>query len=196
MGRKSMTFRMNSPDVKAILALAREGDYAHPGEEDANALVAETLSGVSIRRAIDVGCGRGATADWFRRHVCEMVVGVDIDEASIDYARQKHPQVRFFQGDVMQLSKIVLGPFDLAYLFSSFYAFPDQMRALREIRAVCDVGAHLLVFEYTQASGCRLPAALGSEIGRPIVSETFPAMLKEAGWELISDVDLTSHFVR
>ncbi len=188
-------FRMNSPEGKTILALVREGDYAHPGEEDANALVAETLSGAPIRRAIDVGCGRGGTADWFRRHVCAMVVGVDIDAASIDYARRKYPQVQFLQGDVMKLSTIAQGPFDLAYLFSSFYAFPDQMRALREIRAVCDAGAYLFVFDYTLTNGCQLPAALGSEIGRPIDPGTFPTMLKEAGWELISEVDLTDRFV-
>jgi ubiquinone/menaquinone biosynthesis C-methylase UbiE len=191
-----MTFRMNSPEGKAILALVREGDYAHPGEEDANALVAETLSGVSIRRAIDVGCGRGGTADWFHRHVCAMVVGVDIDAASVDYARQKYPQVQFLQGDVMQLSKIAQGSFDLAYLFSSFYAFPDQMGALREIRVLCNPGAHLLVFDYTQTEGCQLPAALGIEIGRPIVPGTFPSMLKETGWDMIYEIYLTNHFVR
>jgi hypothetical protein len=30
-----MTFKMNSPEGKAILALVRDGDYAHPGEEEA-----------------------------------------------------------------------------------------------------------------------------------------------------------------
>jgi SAM-dependent methyltransferase len=190
-----MTFRMNSPEGKAILALVREGDYAHPGEEEAIALVADTLSGASIRRAIDVGCGRGGTADWFRRHGCAMVVGVDIDAASVDYARQRYPQVQFFRGDVAQLRNIVQGPFDLAYLFSSFYAFPEPLDALREIRAICNMGSHLLVFDYTRANDSRLPSALGSEIGRPIVLETFPQMLKEAGWDLISQTDLTDHFI-
>jgi SAM-dependent methyltransferase len=187
---------MNSPEGKAILALVRDGDYAHPGEEEANALVADTLSGASIRRAIDVGCGRGGTADWFNRHGFAMVVGLDIDAASVEYARQKYPQVHFLQGDVAQLSQIEQGPFDLAYLFSSFYAFPDQMHALREIRAICYAGGHLLVFDYTRSDGCQLPAALGNEIGRPIVPGLFSSMLKQAEWDLISEVDLTKHFVR
>jgi SAM-dependent methyltransferase len=190
-----MAFRLNSPEAKAILALVREGDYAHPGEEDANACVAEVLSGATIGRALDVGCGRGGTADWFRRDVCASVVGVDIDAASIDYARGQYPQIEFLQGDVAHLSRVVKGPFDLACLFSTFYAFADQPGALREIRALCDTGAHLVVFDYTRPKDGRLPAALGSEIGRPIVAGTFSAMLKETGWNLVSEIDLTRRFV-
>jgi SAM-dependent methyltransferase len=190
-----MKFRLNSPEGKAILALVREGDYAHPGEEDAIACAAETLSGVSIQRAIDVGCGRGGTAHWFHRHGSAKVVGVDIDAASVEYARQTYPQVRFYQGDVAHLNRIVKGPFDLACLFSAFYAFVDQMGALREIRALCNPGAQLLVFDYTRATDCRPPEALGGEIGSPIVLETFPSMLKQAGWDLISEIDLTGRFV-
>jgi hypothetical protein len=60
-----MRFRMNSPQGKSILSRIRGGDYAHPGEEDAIVQIAQKLPRASIRRLLDVGCGRGGTAEWF-----------------------------------------------------------------------------------------------------------------------------------
>ena len=94
-----MRFRLNSPQGKAILAMVRGGDYAHPGEEQAIAQVAQELPRAAIRRLLDVGCGRGGTADWFHRHEWGTVVGVDIDSASVDYAQQQYPGVEFVQAE-------------------------------------------------------------------------------------------------
>ena len=60
-------------------------------------------------------------------------------------------------------------PFDLAYLFNSFYTFPDQAGALSHIRKACCEGARLVIFDYTRPSGRKLPTELGLQIGRPIV---------------------------
>src|SRR5450759_3319155 len=86
-------------------------------------------------------------------------------------------------------------PFDLAYLFNSFYAFPDQASALSHIRKACREGARLVIFDYTRPSGGELPTELGSEIGRPIVLEDLCAWLPESKWKLISVDDWTDSFV-
>jgi ubiquinone/menaquinone biosynthesis C-methylase UbiE len=190
-----MKFRLNSPEAKAILALVREGDYAHPGEQEAIVCVAKKLQQLPIQHAIDIGCGRGGTADWFHRYSRAKVVGVDIDAVSIDYARRQYPQVEFFQSDVAKLDQSGLGPFDLAYLFTSFYAFPDPAIALQSIRRVCSPSAHLLIFDYTQAQDSILPTALDSEIGKPIVLETIGTLLQDAQWDLIEVEDLSESFV-
>ena len=52
-------FQLNSPLGKALLALVREGDYAHPGEEEAIALATALVDRPECRRVLDVGCGRG-----------------------------------------------------------------------------------------------------------------------------------------
>jgi SAM-dependent methyltransferase len=190
-----MSFRLNTPQGKAILALARGGDYAHPGEEHAIAQVAEALPRAAIRRLLDVGCGRGGTADWFHRHQWGTVVGVDIDSASIDYARGQYPGVEFVHLDVLALDRLDRDPFDLAYLFNSFYAFPDQRAALRTIRTACKPGGHLLIYDYTQQAGSVLPEALGAEIGTPIVLEYIGAWMAEADWELMAVDDWSERYV-
>ncbi len=50
---------MNSPMGKQILALIRDGDYAHAGEEEAIELTLKNVSKDPGRRVLDVGCGRG-----------------------------------------------------------------------------------------------------------------------------------------
>jgi len=138
-----MLFRMNSPQGKAILALVREGDYAHPGEEEAIDAVTNDLPRTSIHRVLDIGCGRGGTANWFYQHKWGEVVAIDIDANSIDYAQKTYPQVQFHACDVTDVNQLSLPSFDLAYLFNSFYAFPDQRAALKAIRNVCRDGTHL-----------------------------------------------------
>jgi len=190
-----MTFRMNSPTGKAILARARNGDFAHPGEEEAIRLVAATVDKSKVRRVLDVGCGRGGTAAWFRQNGWGQVVGVDFDEESICYAQAKHQEVEFIAADVCALSDWRVEPFDFAYLFNSFYAFPDQRRALSAIRHVCRSGAALRIFDYAQNRGAILPTALGSEIGSPVVIEDASDWLVEGGWGEISLEDWTAKYV-
>jgi SAM-dependent methyltransferase len=128
---------MNSPTGKAILAKARNGDFAHPGEEDAIRLVAAGTKKIGVRRVLDLGCGRGGTAAWFQRNGWGHVVGVDVDAESIEHARVAHPDVEFVAMDVGALASWRVQPFDFVYLFNSFYAFPDQRGALRQVRSVC-----------------------------------------------------------
>jgi len=191
-----MRMRMNSPQGKAILALVRGGDYAHPGEEAAIAEVVKTLPQTGIRRLLDVGCGRGGTADWFHRHDWGAVVGVDIDDESLEYARARYPNVEFVHLDVVDLAHLHRDPFDLAYLFNSFYAFPDQARALHAIRAACRAGAQLLLYDYTQpGAAAEQHEQLGLEIGTPIVLEQIGAWMTQAGWRLVSTEDWTARYV-
>ena len=190
-----MRFRMNSPQGKAILAMVRGGDYAHPGEEQAIAQVAQGLPRAEIHRLLDVGCGRGGTADWFHRHEWGTVVAIDVDGASIEYARQRYPGVEFVQLDVLALDRLNGEPFDLAYLFNSFYAFPDQRAALRAIRMACKAGGRLLIYDYTQPAGTELPRALGAEIGAPIVLEHIGAWMTEAAWNLVAVDDWSERYV-
>ena len=190
-----MQFRMNSAEGKAILALARGGDFAHPGEVGAVEQVAALLPRAGVRSLLDVGCGRGGTAHWFHGEGWGRLVGVDIDGTSIQYARQRYPGVEFLQRDVAHLGDLPGAPFDLAYLFNSFYAFPDQPAALRSIRAACRADATLVLYDYAQETPAALPGELGSEIGQPIVLDAVPEQLSTAGWRLDARHDWTDRYV-
>jgi SAM-dependent methyltransferase len=187
-------FQLNSPLGKAILALAREGDYAHPGEEEAIALAMALVDRPERRRVLDVGCGRGGSAAWLARHGWGPVAGVDIDAESIRLARERYPGVDFRAADVGRLDALGLEPFDLVFLLTAFYAFPDQARALQQMRAVCRTGGTLLMMDYTRPTSLPPPPELGGEIGHPIVLETLTADLAKAGWQLHALEDWTQRF--
>lgn len=190
-----MDFQMNSPEGKAILANARRGDFAHPGEEEAIQFVAAGLERSGIRRVLDVGCGRGGTAAWFHQHGWGQVVGLDVDQKSIDHARATYPGVEFVTLDVGRLADWRTDPFDFVCLFNSFYAFPNQLLALRNIRSVCRPGASVCIFDYARSRESVIPAELGSDIGYPIVLEDMPDLFVEAGWVLIDFDDCTDRYI-
>ncbi|MFM8860379.1 MAG: class I SAM-dependent methyltransferase [Methylocystis sp.] len=190
-----MKFQLNSPEGKAILAKARRGDFAHPGEIDAIQLVVAGVEKLDIRRVLDVGCGRGGTAAWFKANNWGQIFGLDIDQVSIDYARATYPGIEFLTLDVERLREWNTEPFDLVYLLNSFYAFPDQRLALKSIRSVCRSGATLCLFDYARCQSSTVPAALGPEIGNPIVLEDLHGWLKEAGWIITDYEDCTDKYV-
>lgn len=185
----------NSPEGKQILATLRGGDYAHPGEAEAIAL---TFDGVPVEpgaRVLDVGCGRGGTAEWIRERGWTQVVGIDSDAEAIRYAQQRYPSVDFHSCDVQALPRADLGSFDLICLFNSFYAFTDQPGALRNLRGVARPGAQLRLFDYAQPVPGPLPEALGSAIGTPIALDAVAAQLARAGWRQQAVVDLTGRYI-
>ena len=191
-----MNFRMNSATGKAILARARGGDFAHPGEEEAVQLVAQGLKKSRHRRVLDVGCGRGGTAAWLQRNDFGHVFGIDVDSESIQYAQTAYPDVRFCTLDVAELkNRWDSEMFDVVYLFNSFYAFRDQPGALREIRNVCRSGSELCIFDYCKSVESVIPAALGTEIGHPIVIENIAGRLVAAGWVNVTYEDWTERFI-
>ena len=53
---------MNSFEGKRILALIREGDYAHAGEEEAIERAFRSIPKNRENWVLDVGCGRGGSA--------------------------------------------------------------------------------------------------------------------------------------
>jgi len=188
---KRPEFRLNSPQGKAILALARGGDYAHPGEVQAMEYVSLHFPAKETLHILDVGCGRGGSAHWFQSHHFGHVTGLDIDQASIQYAQTRYPGVLFKQGDVSQLAKWDTASFDVIYLLNSFYAFPDQPLALQSLRNVAKPGTSLLIYDYTKKPGTPLPRELGTEIGNPIVNEDFAIWMESSRWKIVSVVDLT-----
>lgn len=182
-----MTFRLNSPLGKRILAVARGGDYAHPGEEDAIRITLRGSAGTTDGRWLDAGCGRGGTADFIARAGWAEVSGFDIDGASVDEARGRFPDVRFYTCAIEDAAERIPGKFDLIYSFNAFYAFPDQPGALSNFAALAEPGGSLVIFDYMDRGGFADSAlARNPEAShwRPIDAERMRDWLEASGWRL------------
>lgn len=187
--------QFNTPTGKAILSLVRQGDYAHPGEEEAIDLLFSSLPKDPDRSILDLGCGRGGTAAYVQRHGWGRVTGVDIDADSLRYAAGRYPGVSFLSEDVARIAERWRSEFDLIYLYNSFYAFPDQKGALEQIWQVSRPGATLAIFEYTDRQGTfRKYASEQNAFWKPVQPGRFPAQLKATGWELERVDDLTPQY--
>jgi SAM-dependent methyltransferase len=185
---------MNSHEGKAILAMIREGDYAHAGEEESIRLVLDHIPQGQTVAILDVGCGRGGTADYIRRQGWTSMVGVDIDAASIVEASQRYPLVRFHMADVEHLSEALTERFGLIVLFNAFYAFPNQTVALEQLRKVAENSAMLAIFDYTDPADQferREPGVARFDYWRPLNLARLPGQLTKTGWALDSVRDLS-----
>jgi SAM-dependent methyltransferase len=194
-----MGTRMNSITGKEILALARGGDYAHPGETEAIDLVMARFPKRAGRTLLDVGCGRGGTAHYLASQGWGTAAGVDIDPENVAFARATYPAQAFVVADAGNLSAAWPHRADVICLFTAFYAFPDQPRALDEMRAVASSDATLVIFDYTwPVYDARSEALTAKRSGpwQPLRLDRFPAMLAGAGWRLDTTVDMTAEFAR
>ena len=187
---------MNSAQGKKILALVREGNYAHPGEELAIGLALDPIERDAGRQVLDLGCGLGGTADYVRRHGWGTVTGVDIDDETIANASAIYPEVGFVTADAGAIGALWQERFDLIYLFNSFYAFPDQPRALSQIRQVARPAAELVIFEYTDLKGnFREQVSKEHAWWTPLDPARFRTELREAGWQLDRVDDITGQYL-
>ena len=190
---------MNNATGKRLLALIRDADYAHPGEEEANRLLFAGLAPDPQRRVLDAGCGGGGTAAWVQEHGYGTVTGIEIDAETVLLGRQRHPEVTIVEGDLQEAAGVLGGPFDLVYAMTALYAVPDQPPAFAQLRALAAPGAELRLLEYSDPHGRFAAATRGHpswEWWRPLEPGTLCGTLAAAGWSLVELRDLGPEFRR
>jgi SAM-dependent methyltransferase len=185
---------MNSFEGKRILALVRDGDYAHAGEEEAIERAFRSIPKDPNRRMLDVGCGRGGSAGYLRRNGWGHVEGIDRDGESIEYARTTYLDVGFHVCDVLDVPRNVTRTFDVIYMLNAFYAFDRQSEALAGLRKIAKPGAQLVIFDYTV--GANAGDAPNPMMPHAIRLSGIAAMLRDAGWEPGAIEDLNAEYVR
>lgn len=191
--------RLASAAGKRLLAALRDGDWAHPGEEEAVRLLLGGLAPDPRRRVLDAGCGAGGTAAWLQEHGYGRVTGLELDPATAALARERHPEVVVAVGDVQEAARVLAGPFDLLYTMTVLHAVPDQRAALAQLAAVATPGAALRLFEYSDPAG-RFAAAAAARgrfaDWRPLDPRRLPGLLAATGWRLDGLRDLAADFAR
>ena len=133
-----------------LRTLAAQADAIWPAEQQ---LFDRYALGAPLDVA-DVGCGSGEiTGRLARLYPDARVVGVDILESSVEYARRRHaalaPRVRFQQGDAFQL-ELTSSTYDLVVCRHVTQAVPEAQRVLAELVRICKSGGwvHVLSEDY------------------------------------------------
>ena len=185
---------MNNFAGKQFLAAVRGSDFAHAGEAEAIELVFAGVVKDSQRSILDAGCGRGGTADYVRRGGWGEVIGLDLEEQSIEYARSQYPHVEFHSGDICDAGQKFPSRFELIYLFNVFYAIADKAQAMLSLRDCARSAARLCFFDYvTYKPEIPVPAVMLS--GVPATLSQLDKMLSGAGWKLDERINLDEKYI-
>lgn len=81
---------------------SRQSTYSYLGEE-----TVRLLHRYQAKRVLDIGAGDGTMCGELDRLQFD-VVGVEADHAGVAIAKERHPQVRFFQSDLRQTFESLL----------------------------------------------------------------------------------------
>lgn len=191
--------QMNSALGKRILAMARDGDYAHAGEEEAIRLALEPVPSIGSQHLLDAGCGRGGTAHFVQESGWGRVTGFDIEGESVAQARARYPELELVVCDVVDIARQVGRSYDVVYAFNAFYAFPDQPGALRALRSVARPGAQLVIFEYVDRGSFAATefARLGEAAHwKPLRLDSLAGSWSETKWGVESVRELHAEYER
>lgn len=122
-------------------------------------------------RVLDVACGTGALARAVARRVGPgAVVGVDVNEAMLDVARRRAPDILWRQGRAEALP-FDAGSFDVVTCQFGLMFFEDRRGAVREMSRVLRPGGRLVVAVWAALESSPGYAALADLLQRVLGSE-------------------------
>jgi SAM-dependent methyltransferase len=97
------------------------------------------------KRVLDLGCGFGWAARWFRQQGANAVLGLDLSRNMIQRARAETADAAI-EYRIADLDTLVLaqGGFDIAYSALTFHYVQDFERLVREVHKCLQPGGHLV----------------------------------------------------
>ncbi len=185
--------------TKQILAILREGDFAHPGEIEAIELILSSVIKDSKARWLDVGCGLGGTAHYIQQKGWGQVTGIDIDESLIHHAKSHYPDLRFVCDDILKCDSLPQQSFECIYSFSAFFCFVSQEMALKNLSRLAASNATLVLFDYSRPNATLIqspfPWSKTASLFSPIYLPELKAQLTSTGWRFKESIDLSQNFI-
>lgn len=186
--------------TKLLLSYLRTGDYAHAGDSEAIELVMKKLDKDPNQLMLDAGCGLGGTAHYIQQKGWGKVIGIDLNEAAVNYAKKTYPAISFYLGDVIEVDNLLRSPqFDTVYLFNAFYGFQQQKHSLEALSDVAKKKGKLILFDYSSLNKFESGNPFihsSNKFFTPICMDNIEELLFSSGWLLEETINFTSEYRR
>ncbi|WP_419168974.1 class I SAM-dependent methyltransferase [Halobacteriovorax sp.] len=94
-------------------------------------------------KILEVGCGTGTTSRWLYDNISEDVVGIDISESGINFARENSDKVKYFlmSGDDLNFEE---NKFDIVISFDLVEHIPNIQKHFSEVSRVLKPGGRYI----------------------------------------------------
>ncbi len=178
-------------------------DFVSPGGAETAREFIALLGLRSGQRVLDAGCGIGGAAFLMATECRVMVEGVDLSRNMIKIARERcnalglEGQVILRHGDLMDIDAD--RRFDAVYSRDVFLHVERKPELFAVLLRALKPGGRLLITDYCRDAGSLSQAFESYVKGRGyflITIEEYGELLRDAGFERVQAVDLTSRFAK
>ena len=152
-----------------------------------------TLGSFRGKRVLDVGCGMGRNPYWYLQAGAASVLGVDVDDRSIEAARRNlasFPNARVEKCSAHDLDPAVCGTFDRVTCIGVLHHLADPEHALERMWRCVAPGGDLLLWCYARegnrlllpliqsfrAVGSRAPIGVTHALAKGVAALAWPAI--------------------
>jgi SAM-dependent methyltransferase len=146
----------------------RAGAWARSTGPNAIAMSREAVAEISPHHVLEVGCGRGETADWIARETGAQVVALDQSERMVELASARGVDARV--GDVQALP-FEAEAFDCVVAAWMLYHVADLDRGLAEIARVLRPRGRLVAVTNSKRHSQELKQLIGATVNSPFSAE-------------------------
>jgi ubiquinone/menaquinone biosynthesis C-methylase UbiE len=159
----------------------RAGAWARSTGPSAIDMLRAAVAEISPARVLEVGPGRGETAEWIARETGAEVVAIDQSERMVELTRARGIEAHL--GDVQELP-FEDASFDCAVAAWMLYHVPDLDRGLAELARVLRPGGRLVavtnsarhVKELKELMGAKTTFTFNAENGGGVLSRHFSSV--------------------
>ena len=196
-----MTCTKNINQSRLLLKALRGGDYAHVGGTTIIDMIVSKISAfnpiIQAGKTLDVGSGLGGTAQYLYEKGFKNIRGIDIDEAAIRYASEKHPGILFKAINALDVDRaFTANHFDLLYLLNVAYAIEDKEGLFKKLAKICVPEGILVIFDFfkSESGGVHLND-LSDQSMKFANLQVLQKILKESGWKILQEDNLSSESI-
>lgn len=181
-----------------LLSAVRNGDYAHPGGEEALVPFLREIQKITQLNSnaylLDVGSGLGGTLDFFWRHGVNNLQGIDINPGQVNYSKKKYPHITFTTLSANDLaSHFSENEFSIITCLNVLYAIEEKSLVFEKIFHITKPGGIFLFSDYCFPRGVDSLETkdFSGNIMRPLNLEKTLVDLENSGWRTQKSEDIS-----